>query len=83
VSPDPVSWLVAEPGWRVVARDGADLGRVHEVIGDPEQDIFNGISVSAGLIGSPRYVAAERVREIRAGEVELDLSADELERLED
>ncbi len=28
---DPVSWLLVEHGWEVVAQDGAPLGRVHEV----------------------------------------------------
>jgi uncharacterized protein YrrD len=70
---DPVSWLVIEKGWRVVGRNGAELGTVDEVIGDSDSDIFNGLAVSAGLLGRPRYVPAERVREIVEGRVTLDL----------
>src|SRR5438067_657482 len=50
VSADPVSWLVVEPGWKVVDRDGDALGRVDEVIGDTGQDIFNGLAVSQGML---------------------------------
>ena len=31
---DPVSWLMIEPGWRVEAADGEEVGRVLEVTGD-------------------------------------------------
>lgn len=81
--PDPVSWLVIEPGWTVVGRDGTEVGRVEEIIGDSGKDIFNGLSVSSGLLGKPKYVPAERVAEIVEGEVRLDLPADEIEHLDD
>jgi hypothetical protein len=78
---DPVSWLVIEPGWDVVGRDGEELGTVHEVIGDSGKDIFNGLAVSPGLLRSSKYVPAERVATIVDGRVELDLSVEEFERL--
>jgi uncharacterized protein YrrD len=78
---DPVSWLVVETGWSVVAADGTALGNVAEVIGDTGKDIFNGISVSAGLLKRPKYVPAEEVAEIAEGEVRLALSKDEFEQL--
>jgi uncharacterized protein YrrD len=80
---DPVSWLVVEPSWTVVGRDGTKVGKVEEIIGDSGEDIFNGLSVSSGLLAKPKYVPAERVTEIVEGEVRLDLSAEEIERLED
>jgi hypothetical protein len=78
---DPVSWLVLEPGWEVVASDGTELGRVSSVLGDTEEDIFNGLSVSPGLLRADRYVPAERVASIVAGRVKLDLTAADFERL--
>lgn len=72
-----------EPGWRVVSADGAELGKVHEVVGDSGEDIFNGLGVSPGLLKSSRYVPAERVAGIVEGEVRLDIGADELERFEE
>ncbi len=80
---DPVSWKVIERGWKVRAADGTDLGTVHEVIGDSGVDIFNGLSVSPGLLRSSRYVPSERVAEIVDGEVRLDLDGDAFERLDE
>ena len=77
----PVSWLVIEPGWKVVAADGSELGVVHEVVGDSGKDIFDGLTVSSGLFARPRYVASERVRRIVAGRVEVDVGPAEAERL--
>jgi sporulation protein YlmC with PRC-barrel domain len=80
---DPVSWLVVEPGWKVVAADGKELGRVEEIVGDTGEDIFNGLAISTGLLGKPKYVPAERVTGIVEGEVRLDLPADAVEHLDD
>ena len=80
---DPVSWLLIEPGWTVVARDGTEVGKVEEIVGDTGKDIFNGLSISTGLLGNPKYVPAERVRGITEGRVELDLSADDVEALDE
>ena len=70
---DPVSWLVIEPGWKVKAADGKDVGKVIEVVGDSEDDIFNGLAISIGFFSKARYVPAERVTTIVEGEVHLDL----------
>jgi hypothetical protein len=69
VSADPVSWKVVERGWKVLGEDGGEIGRVDEVTGDPEADIFDGIRVSHGLLGRTEYVPSERVAEIREGAV--------------
>ena len=68
---DPVSWLLIEAGWEVVGADGESVGKVHEVVGDQERDIFDGLQVSSGLVGAPRYVPAEEVGEITEGRVQL------------
>jgi hypothetical protein len=80
---DPVSWLVIEPGWKVFAADGSEVGRIEEVLGDTESDIFNGLAVAAGVLGKPKVVPAENVAEIVEGEVRLDLPADAVEQLAD
>jgi hypothetical protein len=80
---DPVSWLVIEPGWKVVATDGTEVGSVDEIVGDTGKDIFNGLAVSSGILGRPKYVPAERVAEIVEGEVRLDVPADAVEHLEE
>ena len=68
---DPVAWTMVRRGWRVVGRSGEDLGRIREVMGDQEADIFNGLLVESGLLKGSEYVPAEQVAEIRDGEVTL------------
>jgi hypothetical protein len=72
-----------EPGWTVVAVDGTEVGTVDEVVGDANADIFNGVALATGLLGRSKYVPAERVAEIRDGEVQLDLPAETVAHLDD
>jgi hypothetical protein len=80
---DPVSWLLIEPGWKVKTADGKDAGKVIEVVGDTEDDIFNGLAISIGLLSKARYVAAERVTTIVEGEVNLDLPSSAIRDLDE
>jgi hypothetical protein len=63
---DPVSWLMIEPGWEVVDADGNRVGKVDEVLGDGEADIWDGLTVSG------EYVAAEDVALIVEGRITLN-----------
>jgi uncharacterized protein YrrD len=76
---EPASWLVIEPGWTVETSDGQEVGTVHEVLGDEDADIFDGLAVSPGLLKRARYVPSESVAEIRQGHVVLSLSAEAFE----
>jgi len=58
---DPSSWLLIEPGWKVVDEEGNDVGRVKSVVGDQNTDIFDGLELTSG------YVPAERVGAIVEG----------------
>ena len=78
---DPVSWLMIEPGWRVEAADGTEVGRVLEVTGDSTADIFDGLAIAFSMFQRPRYVPAEQVAEIVDGRVRLQLDRDGIERL--
>lgn len=80
---DPVSWFLIEKGWAVTGSDGRELGTVDDVIGDSGEDIFNGLSVSPGLLRAARYVPAERVATIVEGRVELDLASGDFDRLDE
>ena len=80
---DPVAWLVIENGWEVVGSDSSRLGEVKEVIGDTNADIFDGLSVSTGVLKKPKYVPSERVVEIVEGRVTLDLDKDGFDRLDE
>jgi hypothetical protein len=80
---DPVSWLMIEPGWEVVDREGHPVGRVEETVGDSTVDVFDGLSIATSLLGKPRYVPSEQVGEITEGRVRLELSGAEVARLEE
>jgi hypothetical protein len=69
--PDPVSWMLIEQGWAVVDSRGDDVGRVDEVLGDADADIFSGLRILRGPIGKKTYVPAENVAEIVEGSVRL------------
>jgi hypothetical protein len=77
----PVSWKAIERDAVVVSSDGEEAGRVAEVAGDPEADIFNGLVLSLGTLGKDRYLPAERVRGIWPQRVEVDATAAELRAL--
>ncbi|TML88274.1 MAG: PRC-barrel domain containing protein [Actinobacteria bacterium] len=79
--PDPVAWTVVERGWQVIGAAGEKLGYVDDVLGDPDADIFDGLSVSGGLFKERRYVPAEQVGSIYAGEIHLLIDKNEFERL--
>jgi hypothetical protein len=74
---DPVAWTVVERGWAVVASDGNEVGTVAEVLGDPEADIFDGLSVGVGtVLNRPNYVPSESVGAIEVGTVHLTIDTD-------
>ena len=78
---DRVAWPCIRPGWKVVAADGADVGEVDEIAGDPERDIFDGLAIATRALGKPRYVLAERVGDITEGVVYLTINRSEVDRL--
>jgi hypothetical protein len=81
---EPVAWRVMEQGWSVLSADGVEIGKLDQVTGDIEGDIFNGITVGDGgtVLTRANYVPAEHVAQIRRGEIVLDLSAEDAAKLE-
>jgi hypothetical protein len=80
---DPVSWKVVEHGWRVFDTEGEEIGTVDEITGDPEADIFDGLTIHKGLLTRAHYVPSENVAEIREGEVHLMLTREDVELLQE
>ncbi len=78
---DPVSWLLIEAGWKVLAADGTEVGEVDEVVGDSNVDIFDGLAIATKRFGKPRYVPSEQVDEITEGTVRLSLTTAQVEQL--
>ena len=58
--PDRVAWVLVERGWKVVDAQGEKVGKVDEV-----SDIFH------GLIVDGEEIDADRIGEIREGEIRL------------
>src|SRR5436190_1402323 len=79
VVPDPVSWLLIRPGWKLLSADGREVGEVDEVAGDDTEDIFDGLAIATNALGKPRYVPAEQVAEITEGIVHLSLTREQVE----
>src|SRR5437868_2144835 len=77
----PVSWLMIETGWKVLAADGSEVGEVDEVAGDSSVDIFDGLAIATSAFGKPRYVPAEQVGELTEGTVRLELTKEQVDRL--
>jgi hypothetical protein len=76
-----VSWKAIEEDARVLSADDKEVGRVSQVVGDPDADVFTGLAISVNLLGRDRFVASERITAIWPGRVELSLTAAEVERL--
>ncbi len=79
---EPVAWTMIERGWSVCDAAGGEVGKVGELTGDVNHDIFDGLTVSTGVLGGTKYVPSERVKEIRTGVVVLDISGDAVAALE-
>jgi hypothetical protein len=78
-----LSWLVIGQGWKVVSSDGREVGYIEDVVGDRDEDIFNGLSISLDLFDEPRYVPSEKVGRIFDDSVEILFTAAEVERLDE
>jgi sporulation protein YlmC with PRC-barrel domain len=63
--PDRVAWVLVERGWKVVDARGDKVGKVDEILADEQTDIFH------GLIVDGEEILAERIGEIREGEIRL------------
>jgi hypothetical protein len=81
--PDPVAWTVIEAGWKVFDAENEEIGRVDEVTGDENVDIFDGLTISQGILAKAKYVPSEHVAQILEGEVHLSLSRAAVEALQD
>jgi hypothetical protein len=83
-----VSWKVIQHGWSVRASDGEDIGVVFLVVGDENEDIFDGLAITHKGVAvhnyadRPHYVEASRVASIDdSGEVTLSITAEEAKSL--
>jgi hypothetical protein len=71
-----------EPGWKVFDAEGEEIGTVHEVTGDKNVDIFDGLAIKQGILSKDQYVPSEHVAQILEGAVHLSLTRAQVEALE-
>ena len=83
MSPDPVAWINIEPGWKVLDAQGEEIGRVHELAGDENADIFDGLVIRRDVLSKDKYVPAEQVTQIVPGEVHISLTREQFEAIAD
>jgi hypothetical protein len=73
----PIAWR-AVPEDTAVRSDGQQVGRVYDVLGSHEEDIFHGIVVQLRSGSRRVFVPADDVILITASHVDVSLSAGEL-----
>ena len=84
-----VSWKMIEHGWSVRSSDGEDVGVVFLVVGDKNEDIFDGLAITHhtgfavhNYADRPHYAEASQVGVIDdSGEVTLTITAEEAQGL--
>ena len=81
MSEPEVSWKAVDAGATVVTAGGREVGKLREVVGDKEADIFDGLVVSVATLRRDRYIASERVQRIWPDRIEVDLTAEEAQNL--
>lgn len=78
---EPVSWRAIAPDTPVFASDGSEVGKVSEVLGGDQEDIFHGLVIDLPGIGNEATLPAAHVVRITDRRVESDLTADEIRSL--
>jgi len=76
-----VAWLAMPEKAPVMGQSGEEIGRMEELLGDKEDDIFHGIVLKLARGGHKVEVTADRIPKITTRRVYTDLAADELEQL--
>ena len=73
---DPVAWRYVKDGTPVHGTDQKQLGTVAAMLGSDQEDIFHGIAVHTGLLGTTRVVRADDVVSMTPSRVDVSLDAD-------
>lgn len=76
---DEVSFMALQTGTLVIASDGKHIGRVTHVLGDLEEDVFDGIGFRAGILSAQKMLPRAAIARITRGAVYLALSGAEAE----
>ena len=69
----PVAWTALPRDAIVVGADGSEIGRVHHVLGDQEDDIFHGIAMRRANDGETVEVPWTRIKRTTEKHVVTDI----------
>jgi hypothetical protein len=80
-----ISWKAIGHNWEVYSSDGKHIGEVFLVVGDENEDIFDGLAITHeghafvwhNYVDRPHYASADQVASIDEGRVTLSITADE------
>jgi hypothetical protein len=76
-----VAWKAIEEGAEVFSSEAEAVARVSRVVGDVDADVFTGLAVKVGTLGSELFVPSERVTAIWPNRVDVDLPSAAIEAL--
>ncbi len=80
-----IAWQNIEHNWDVFASGGEQVGKVFLVVGDENEDIFDGIAITHhggsfvfhNYEDRPHYVSADQVASIDQGRIALSITAEQ------
>ena len=75
---ETLAWRVIKPGHTILDREGGSIGTVHRVLADDGADIFHGVSLRHGILGSDVEITADRISLIAADHLHTTLAADQV-----
>jgi hypothetical protein len=78
-----VAWKAIEDDADVFSSDGEAAAKVSRVVGDADADVFTGLAVKLGPLGTEKFIASERITGIWPDRVDVDLPTDAIESLEE
>jgi uncharacterized protein DUF2171 len=78
----PIAWMALRRGHPVTGSDGEHAGKVSEVVGDQQKDIFSGIAFRPGILDRERFAPADLIETITSEAIHLRIPAAEAEALE-
>ena len=76
-----VAWLAMPEKAPVIGESGEEIGRMEELLGDKEDDIFHGIILKLARGGHKLEVRADRIPKITTRRIYTDLATDGLDHL--
>ena len=77
-----VAWKAIEDDAEVFSAEAEAVGKVSRVVGDADADVFTGLAIKLGRLGTERFVPSERVKAIWPNRVDVDLTSEAFEHLE-